>query len=337
MKICLHFIAHNPENPENPKEPKQNILEAFEDPEDKSDKVKCQIFGCVNLPEFCQRWFLNAPWILVFLCWASTMQGMVINGFVNAVISSLEQRFGLKSTETGVIAGSYDIGSMLSVIPITYFGGRLGASKPQYISWGLLLMGFGSLMFALPHFTTDVYLSQQVKIGNNTSNTSDLCVPGRILESNEDIQEAENLIQNLQNYKYFFVFGQILHGIGAAPLITLGTTFLDESVPKLSAPMYIGIFQTFFVVGPAIGYLLGGSFLSIYTDIDSGIQIENLTSDSPLWVGAWWMGFLMAWILTWFCAFFLSKFQKSFVLIVFPRKFQPTNQCSNFCLCFDFN
>ena len=49
---------------------------------------------------------------------------MVINGFVNAVISSLEQRFGLKSTETGVIAGSYDIGSMLSVIPITYFGGK---------------------------------------------------------------------------------------------------------------------------------------------------------------------------------------------------------------------
>ena len=87
--------------------------------------------------------------------------------FVNAVISSLEQRFGLKSTETGVIAGSYDIGSMLSVIPITYFGGRVGASKPKYISWGLLLMGFGSLMFALPHFTTDVYLGQQVKIGGS--------------------------------------------------------------------------------------------------------------------------------------------------------------------------
>ena len=99
------------------------------------------------------------------------MQGMVINGFVNAVISSLEQRFGLKSTETGVIAGSYDIGSMLSVIPITYFGGRVGASKPKYISWGLLLMGFGSLMFALPHFTTDVYLSQQVKIGNTSDTT----------------------------------------------------------------------------------------------------------------------------------------------------------------------
>jgi organic anion transporter 4A len=52
-------------------------------------------------------------------------QGMVVNGFVNAVISTLERRFDLTSTMTGVIAGSYDIGSMLTVIPITYFGGMV--------------------------------------------------------------------------------------------------------------------------------------------------------------------------------------------------------------------
>ena len=297
------------EEPAHLKERKISVASvptAFEDHSD--TPVKCQLFGCVKLPQFCQKWFLSAPWVLVFLCWASTMQGMVINGFVNAVISSLEQRFGLKSTETGVIAGSYDIGSMLSVIPITYFGGRVGTSKPKYISLGLLLMGLGSLMFALPHFTTDVYLSDQVEISETSNSTNDLCVPGRILrqETKEELDAAETLIVNLQNYKYFFVFGQILHGVGAAPLITLGTTFLDESVPRLSAPMFIGIFQTFFVVGPALGYLLGGFFLSIYTDIDSGIAIENLTSDSPLWVGAWWMGFLMAFVLTWCCAFFLS-------------------------------
>lgn len=60
-----------------------------------------------------------------------TCKGMVINGFVNVVLSTLERRFGLLSTEAGVIAGGYDIGSMLSVIPITYFGARLGSSKPK--------------------------------------------------------------------------------------------------------------------------------------------------------------------------------------------------------------
>ena len=53
---------------------------------------------------------------------------MVVNGFVNAVISTLERRFDLTSTMTGVIAGSYDIGSMLTVIPITYFGGMVRKS-----------------------------------------------------------------------------------------------------------------------------------------------------------------------------------------------------------------
>ena len=49
--------------------------------------------------------------------------------------------------------------------------------------------------------------------------------------------------RSLANNKYLFIFGQILHGIGAAPLIALGTTLLDESVSRVSAPLYIGIFQ----------------------------------------------------------------------------------------------
>ena len=171
-------------------------------------------------------------------------------------------------------------------------------------------MGLGSLLFALPHFTTDLYLTNSVSVNETQiEEEENLCIPGRIIKQKEE--ETESLIQNLQNYKYVFVFGQILHGIGAAPLITLGTTLLDESVAKNSAPMYIGIFQTFFVVGPALGYLLGGFFLSIYTDFDTGIQIENLNPASPLWVGAWWIGFLISFMLSWFCALFLSSYPSS--------------------------
>lgn len=41
--------------------------------------------------------------------------------------------------------------------------------------------------------------------------------------------------------------------MGAAALITLGTTLMDESVEKKAAPMYIGIFEASFVLGPALG------------------------------------------------------------------------------------
>ena len=51
--------------------------------------------------------------------------------------------------------GSYDFGSLLAVIPVTYFGGRPGASKAAYIASGMFVMGSGSLLFASPHFFTD--------------------------------------------------------------------------------------------------------------------------------------------------------------------------------------
>ena len=81
----------------------------------------------------------------------STIQGMI---FTNVVISSIERRFGLHSTQSGIIAGSYDIGSLMAVIPVTYLGGRPGASKPKYIATGMFVMGSGSLLFAAPHFMT---------------------------------------------------------------------------------------------------------------------------------------------------------------------------------------
>ena len=147
---------------------------------------------------------------------------MVVNGFVNAVISSLERRFDLTSTMTGVIAGSYDIGSMVAVIPITYFGGLAGSSKPKYISTGLVVMGLGSFLFCLPHFIAGPYLSPDTVVVNTTSTTSDLCVDNNFTSIDlDDALTLEDAAKRLSVYKYFFIFGQILHGIGAAPLITL--------------------------------------------------------------------------------------------------------------------
>ena len=59
--------------------------------------------------------------------------------------------------------------------------------------------------------------------------------------------------EDLSDFQYLFIFAQILHGIGAAALVTLGTTLMDESVAKNDAPMYIGIFEASFVLGPALG------------------------------------------------------------------------------------
>ena len=94
---------------------------------------------------------LSPPWLLSALCLSGIVQGMI---FSNVVISTLERRFGLHSAQSGLVAGSYDLGSLLAVIPITYYGGRSGAHKSRFIAVGMVVMGIGSLIFALPHFTT---------------------------------------------------------------------------------------------------------------------------------------------------------------------------------------
>ena len=79
---------------------------------------------------FFSRWKIweDARFLLFCLCIAGIIQGMI---FTNVVISSIERRFGYDSTQSGIIAGCYDLGSLIAVIPVTYFGGRPGASKPK--------------------------------------------------------------------------------------------------------------------------------------------------------------------------------------------------------------
>ena len=58
---------------------------------------------------------------------------------------------------------------------------------------------------------------------------------------------------SLNAYRYVFIAAQLLHGAGAAAILTLGPTLLDETLDKTRAPLYIGIFESSFVLGPAIG------------------------------------------------------------------------------------
>lgn len=224
-------------------------------------------------PSFIQTF--NTPrWVLFFLCIASFLQGMIINGFINTVITSIERRFDLRSYQAGLIASSYDIAACLCLAFVSYFGGT--GHKPRWLGWGVLIMAMGSLVFALPHFTTPPYL---VKIQEHTG----LC------SANHTAECGDSEGSGLSAYRFVFMLGQFLHGVGATPLYTLGVTYLDENVKSSYAPVYIGIFYTAAIVGPAAGYLLGGFFLNMYTEIG---QTTELTPENPLWVGAWWVGFL---------------------------------------------
>lgn len=93
------------------------------------------------------------------------------------VITTIEKRFGLRSSQTGLVASGYDIASFVCLVPVTYFGGRSGASKPRWIGIGMALMGVGSLVFSLPHFLVGAYRATNAEMNicsheNSTSTVS---------------------------------------------------------------------------------------------------------------------------------------------------------------------
>ncbi|XP_022453162.1 solute carrier organic anion transporter family member 4A1 isoform X2 [Delphinapterus leucas] len=221
----------------------------------------------------CLQAFNTPRGFLLFLCAASFLQGMTVNGFINTVITSIERRYDLHSYHSGLIASSYDVAACLCLTFVGYFGGH--GHKPRWLGWGVLVMGAGSLVFSLPHFTTGPYEVQvDEAVGTCRANHSTTC---------------RGHASGLSSYQLVFMLGQFLHGVGATPLYTLGVTYLDENVKSSYSPVYIAIFYTAAILGPAAGYLVGGALLNIYTEIG---QRTELTTESPLWVGAWWVGFL---------------------------------------------
>ena len=224
--------------------------------------------------------FQTAKSFLFLLTMGVVFQGLITHGLIKVVITSIERRFSLKSTESGVIASSFDIGSLLLMIPVTYFGGKLGANRPRYISVGLVILALGAFIWTVPHFSTPAYSPKENSKGG----------------------------ESFSEYLYVFILAQLLVGFGYAPLETLGIAYIDDNVDSSTSPVYIAIVQTGIVLGPAAGFVLGGQLLNFHTDL---INDSDITSASSLWVGAWWPGFLVTSIGSLFCASCLFSFPRS--------------------------
>ena len=83
------------------------------------------------------------------------LAGMLVNGFINVSISSLEKRFGFKSSETGVMSVGYDIAFCCFTVFLTYFAAR--SHRPRIVGIGIFVFGLGAMTFWIPHYTTPLY------------------------------------------------------------------------------------------------------------------------------------------------------------------------------------
>ncbi|XP_072018409.1 solute carrier organic anion transporter family member 4A1-like [Amphiura filiformis] len=240
------------------------------------DDDELKPYGYGSCRPNCMQMLNNSKGFLFALCLYCFTQGMAVNGLVYTMISTLERRFNLTSVQSAFISSSYDLFGMFFVVFVTYFGEN--GHKPRLIGISAIIFSLGSITFTFPHYLAGPY--------NAEGAVFDTCDVNRTVTDPCDGDD-----ENLQKYYPVFIVAQMLHALGASTIYNLGLTHIDENVTPGTAAIYTGIFWSVAVLGPSVGFLTGGVYLDIFVDI----LADNIpiTPDSPLWVGCWWLGFLI--------------------------------------------
>ena len=181
----------------------------------------------------------NVRLFTIVICILSCINGSISASYLPSVITSIERRFEFGSSITGLIVGSYEIGATIAVIFVSYVGNR--KNIPVIIGFGTLLVGAGTLLFALPHFIAPPYSSLVNEEANRTSEDSCLNVLADLTAAEQDEYcNAQQIQAGSEMYVVIFVLAQSLIGIGSTPILTVGLSYIDNHVARKKSPQYLG-------------------------------------------------------------------------------------------------
>ncbi|KAK2842458.1 hypothetical protein Q5P01_012658 [Channa striata] len=233
---------------------------------------------------------------LSFAYFAKALSG----SYMKSTITQLERRFDIPSYLIGIIDGSFEIGNLLVIAFVSYFGAKL--HRPKIIAIGCVLMSFGTFLMAMPHFIFGRYkIETSVRSSVNSTNSLSPCPSESIRASDRSsILPSRECERESSVSMWIYVFlGNVLRGIGETPVQPLGISYIDDYTQSENTALYIGCVQTVSIIGPVFGYLLGSLCAKIYVDIGYvDMETVTITPGDARWVGAWWLGYLITGTIT---------------------------------------
>ncbi|XP_040599443.1 solute carrier organic anion transporter family member 1A5 isoform X1 [Mesocricetus auratus] len=213
--------------------------------------------------------------------------------YMSSMLTQIERQFNIPASIVGFISGSFEIGNLLLIIFVSYFGTKL--HRPIMIGVGCVVMGLGCFLISLPHFLMGRYeYEKAISPSSNLSSNSLLCSGNRTETSMPTPDPAECEKEIKSSMWIYVMVGNLIRGIGETPIMPLGISYIDDFAKSENSPLYIGILETGKILGPLIGLFLASFCATIYVDTGS-VNTEDLTitPTDTRWVGAWWVGFLI--------------------------------------------
>ncbi|XP_061606715.1 solute carrier organic anion transporter family member 2B1 isoform X1 [Phyllopteryx taeniolatus] len=267
--------------------------------------------------------------VKVFVACHSVLQlsQLLVSGYMKSSISTIERRYGLSSQKSGLLAAFNEVGNTLLIVFVSFLGSRV--HRPRVIGFGALLACLASLLMALPHFLSGPYrygdrrYRNGDRAGSATGNSSGLCHVQSVLHANSTAPLSNQSCGEHESSAHegiypLLLLAQLLLGVGSVPVQPFGISYIDDHASKKNSPLYLGILLAVTAIGPAFGFLSGAFLLRLYVDFDKMSADEvALDRDDLRWVGAWWLGFLVA-----SCLLFMAALPYFF----FPRDMPPEDE-----------
>ncbi|KAI7795784.1 solute carrier organic anion transporter family member 2B1 [Triplophysa rosa] len=233
---------------------------------------------------------------------------LMVSGYLKGSITTIEKRYGFSSQKSGLLAAFNEVGNTVLIVFVSFFGSRV--HRPRCIGIGALFASLGVFLISLPHFISGEY-DYTGSGSNGINNSSGLCQSERILPNEASNQTCNQEKANAHLGVYpILLMGQLLLGIGGVPIQPFGISYIDDYSKKRNSPFYLGILFAVTVIGPAFGYIMASFMLRFFVDIHKMNEI-NFNNKDAKWVGAWWLGFLVAGTIL---------FLTSLPYMFFPRK-----------------
>ncbi|GMT08880.1 hypothetical protein PFISCL1PPCAC_177, partial [Pristionchus fissidentatus] len=249
-----------------------------------------------------------------------------IGGFyMTSAVVFIEKQFNIPSRLSGTMVSAGDFAYIPVIIFTSYFGGR--GNRAKWIGAGCILISIANFLISSSNFlfprtsyeqnlqSVSAELSARVdQIVSSEFNSSGVSFVPRDTVSREiDLKVLTALpyafcdreINGLRVGQsqgecaanppslgpFLMIFGGLLIlGVGRTMPFSLGLPLMDDNVKKSNLPVYFAIMFFAKVLGPVVGLLIGGQLNKIFYNFNPP---QGLTPKDPMWIGCWWLGFLI--------------------------------------------